>query len=133
MLPISNPDTSGLFNRVKKENIILEKTFDFSLNIIEIYKELIYSKKEYVMSKQLLKSSTSIGANCVEADSAQSHKDFIAKMSISFKEANETRYWIRLLQYSKFMNNKSILIECEEIIKIITSILNTARKNENKK
>ena len=53
MLPISNPDTSGLFNRVKKENIILEKTFDFSLNIIEIYKELIYKKKDYVMSKQL--------------------------------------------------------------------------------
>ena len=118
---------------VKKDNIILTKTFDFSLNTIEIYKHLIYKKKEYVMSKQLLKSATSIGANCVEADSAQSHKDFIAKMSISFKEANETRYWIRLLQYSKFINNKSILKECEEIIKILTSILNTAREKEQTK
>ena len=116
---------------MKEENIILTKTFNFSLKIIEIYKELTYKKKEYVMSKQLLKSATSIGANCVEADSAQSHKDFIAKMSISFKEANEIRYWIRLLQYSKFMNNMSILKECEEIVKIITTILNTARKNEN--
>ncbi|MCK4358329.1 MAG: four helix bundle protein, partial [Candidatus Cloacimonetes bacterium] len=94
---------------------------------------LIYKKKEYVMSKQLLRSATSIGANCVEADSAQSHKDFIAKMSISFKEANENRYWIRLLQYSKFIDNKSILKECEEIIRILTSILNTAREKEEKK
>ena len=69
---------------MKKENIILQKTFDFSLSVIEMYKTLIYKKKEYVMSKQLLRAATSIGANAVEADSAQSHKDFIAKMSISF-------------------------------------------------
>ena len=63
---------------MRKENIILQKTFDFSLSVIKIYKELIYEKKEYVMSKQLLRAATSIGANAVEADSAQSHKDFIA-------------------------------------------------------
>jgi len=68
---------------MKKRNLILDKSFEFSLKIIEIYKELVYKKKEYVMSKQLLRSATSIGANAVEADSAQSHRDFIAKMSIS--------------------------------------------------
>jgi len=82
------------------------------------------------MSKQLLRAATSIGANAVEADSAQSHKDFIAKMSISFKEANETRYWIKLLLKSKFIIDKSLLFDCEEIIKIITAILNTARNNK---
>jgi four helix bundle protein len=118
---------------MKKENLILNKTFEFSLRIIDVYKNLIYKKKEYIMSKQLLRAATSIGANAVEADSAQSHKDFIAKMSISFKEANETRYWIKLLLKANFISNNDLLFECEEIIKIITTILNTARSNENKK
>ncbi len=115
---------------MKKENIIIEKTFDFALEIIKIYKFLRFQQKEYVMSKQLLKSGTSIGANAVEADSAQSHKDFIAKMSISLKEANETRYWIRLLLYSDYLDQQDILNKSEEIIRIITKILITARKNE---
>lgn len=113
----------------KKKNIILEKTFDFSLKVIEIYKYLIYEKKEYVMSKQFLRCATSVGANAVEANSAQSHRDFIAKMSIAFKEANETKYWIKLLNRSNYIKNQSILKDCEEIIKILTTILNTARKN----
>ncbi|MCD4698133.1 MAG: four helix bundle protein [Bacteroidales bacterium] len=115
---------------MKKENIILEKTFNFALEIIIVYKYLRFQQKEYVMSKQLLKSGTSIGANAVEADSAQSHKDFIAKMSISLKEANETRYWIRLLLYSDYLDKRDILNKTEEIIRIITKILLTARKNE---
>ena len=115
---------------MKKENIIIEKTFDFALEIIKIYKFLRFQQKEYVMSKQLLKSGTSIGANAVEADSAQSHKDFIAKMSISLKEANETRYWIRLLLYSDYLYQQDILNKTEEIVRIITKILITARKNE---
>lgn len=115
---------------MKKENIILEKTFDFALEIIKVYKVLRFEKKEYVMSKQLLKAGTSIGANAVEADSAQSHKDFIAKMSISLKEANETRYWIRLLLHSNYLKNNEILLKTEEIIRIISKILITARKNE---
>lgn len=115
-----------------KENVILVRTFNFSLKAIEIYKFLIYDKKEYVMSKQFLRSATSIGANAVVADSAQSHKDFIAKMSIAFKETNETKYWIKLLNCSNYINNQSILQECEEIIKILTVILNTARKNSKK-
>jgi four helix bundle protein len=114
----------------KKKNIILEKTFDFSLIIIELYKKLRYDKKEYVMSKQLLRSATSIGANAVEADSAQSHKDFIAKLSISLKEANETNYWLRLLIKSGYIKDKDILNKCNEIIRIITSILVKARNNE---
>jgi four helix bundle protein len=82
------------------------------------------------MSKQLLRSATSIGANAVEADSAQSHKDFIAKLSISLKEANETNYWLRLLNKSGYIKDKDILNKCNEIIRIITSILVKARNNE---
>ena len=119
-------------SKLKKNNLILDKTFEFSLSIIKIYKTLQYEKKEYVMSKQLLRSATSIGANAVEANSAQSHRDFIAKLSISFKEANETLYWLRLLSKSGYLTSKSIFDECEEIIRIITSILVTARKNEEK-
>ena len=81
-------------NVSKKQNLILDKTFGFSLSIIEIYKYLTEEKKELVMSKQLLRSGTSIGVNCEEADSAQSHRDFIVKMSISVKEARVTHYWI---------------------------------------
>jgi len=118
---------------MKTKNIILEKSLEFSLKIIELYKYLTFEKKEYVMSKQLLRSATSIGANAVEADSAQSHKDFIAKMSISFKEANETKYWLRLLLKSNFIKRQDLIDDCNEIIKIITAILNSARKNQEKK
>jgi len=114
-----------------KENIIIEKTFKFSLNVIDIYKYLTEKKNEFIMSKQLLRSATSIGANVEEADSAQSHRDFIAKMSISLKEAKETRYWIRLLLESKYLVKDDILADCEAIIKILTKILLTAKKNEH--
>ena len=117
---------------MKENNVILEKTFDFSLRVIEIYKFLTEKKHEFIMSRQLLRSATSIGANCEEADSAQSHKDFISKMSISLKEARETRYWIRLLLKSKYLTDKNILDECEAIIKILTRILLTARDNYKK-
>ena len=117
---------------MKKNNVILEKTFEFSLKVIEIYKFLTVEKREFIMSKQLLRSATSIGANCEEADSAQSHKDFIAKMSISLKEAKETRYWIRLLLGAKYLTKKDILEGCETIIKILTKILITAKENQNK-
>ncbi len=115
-----------------KNNVILEKTFEFSIKVIEIYKFLTEEKREFIMSKQFLRSATSIGANSEEADSAQSHKDFIAKMSIALKEAKETRYWIRLLLGTKYITKKDILDECEAIIRILTKILITARENENK-
>lgn len=104
---------------MKKENLILDKTFDFSLKIIEIYKILQYEKKEFVMSKQLLRSATSIGANAVEADSAQSHRDFIAKMSIAFKEANETAYWLRLLLRSDYIEDKEIFLDVKKLLRLL--------------
>ena len=83
----------------KKENIIIDKTFNFSLDIISLFKEL-QNEREYILSKQLLRSATSIGANVEEASAAQSKKDFINKMSIASKEARETKYWLKLLDKS---------------------------------
>ncbi len=113
---------------MKKENIILDKTFDFALSIIELYKQMI-EQKEYVLSKQVLRSGTSIGANVEEATAAISKKDFTAKMSISSKEARETRYWLRLLDRSKIVNldfNKQI-DEIESIVNILTAIVKTSQ------
>jgi four helix bundle protein len=114
---------------VKTENKILELTFDFSLQIIALYKELV-NQKEFVLSKQLLRSGTSIGANVEEANAAQTKKDFISKMSIASKEARETRYWLRLLDRSKLVNldytNHLALVE--HIINILTKIVKTAQE-----
>ncbi len=115
-----------------KESIVNEKSYKFALRIIKLYKYLIDVKKEYVLSKQLLRSGTSIGANIEEAYYAQTKKDFISKMSISLKEAAETKYWLRLLRDSETLNDKQVrnlIVDCEEIIKILTSTLNTAKKN----
>lgn len=87
---------------MKTENKILDLTFDFSIQIIALYKNLI-EHKEFVLSKQLLRCATSIGANVEEANAAQTKKDFIAKMSIASKEARETKYWLRLLDKSQFV------------------------------
>lgn len=113
---------------MKKENVILDKTFDFALSIIELYKQMI-AQKEYVLSKQILRSGTSIGANVEEASAAISKKDFTAKMSISSKEARETRYWLRLLDRSKFVkfDFKDRLDEIENIINILTAIVKTSQ------
>src|SRR5690554_5817458 len=88
---------------MKTENLIADKTFDFALDIIDFYIQL-KDEKEYVLSKQLLRSGTSIGANVEEAIAAQSKKDFINKMSIASKEARETKYWLRLLSESKIVS-----------------------------
>lgn len=113
---------------MKKENVILDKTFDFALSIIELYKQMI-AQKEYVLSKQILRSGTSIGANVEEATAAISKKDFTAKMSISSKEARETRYWLRLLDRSKIVkfDFKDRLDEIENIINILTAIVKTSQ------
>lgn len=113
---------------MKKENVILVKTFDFALSIIELYKIMV-EQKEYVISKQLLRSGTSIGANVEEATAAISKKDFTAKMSISSKEARETRYWLRLLEKSKLVSVdlKKQLNDIEEIINILTAIVKTSQ------
>lgn len=114
---------------MKTENTIREMTFDFSLNIISLYKILV-DNKEYVPSKQLLRSATSIGANVEEANAAQSRKDFISKTSIATKEAREIKYWLRLLDKSQLVTNdfSPYLISIEQIIKIITKIVKTSQE-----
>ena len=109
-----------------KENIVRNKSFQFALSAIELYKFMIL-KNEFVLSKQLLRSATSIGANIEEADAGISKKDFTAKMSIASKEARESLYWLKLLEYSKLIEYN----ECEELIRLLTSIVKTAQKSLN--
>ena len=113
-----------------KQNIIKDKTYEFALQIIHHYQKM-QQQNEYVLSKQLLRSGTSIGANVEEAIAAQSRKDFISKISISSKEARETNYWLRLLRDSNLCEDidyDELIKESEEIIKILTSIVKTTQK-----
>lgn len=115
-----------------KENILRDKSYKFALRIVKLYQYLADEKKEFVMSKQVLRSGTSIGANIEESNQAQSKSDFIHKLSISQKESFETHYWIRLLRDSSFLPEKvanSLLEDCAEIQKLITSSIKTAKKN----
>lgn len=111
---------------MKENNIILEKSFDFALEIVELYK-ILKSNNEYILSKQLLRSGTSIGANVEEAIAAQSRKDFIHKLSISAKEARESRYWLRLLNKNQLVNldYTKYISKSDELIKISTAIIKT--------
>ncbi len=113
---------------MKKENIIIDKSFDFALSIIELYKKMV-KQKEFILSKQILRSGTSIGANVEEATAAISKKDFTAKMSISSKEARETRYWLRLLDKSNLVNIdfNTHLNDIEQLINILTAIVKTSQ------
>ncbi|WNZ21911.1 four helix bundle protein [Leptolyngbya sp. NK1-12] len=108
------------------ESIIQQKSFEFALEIIELYR-MLQVRKEYVLSKQLLRSGTSIGANVEEASAGQSRKDFLAKMAIASKEARETKYWLRLLQQSKLIDFAvdQELAHVEELIRILTAIVKT--------
>lgn len=120
-------------NDYDKDNVVLNKSFDFALEIIELYK-ILKSKNEFVISKQLLRSGTSIGANIEEATAAQTKKDFATKMAIASKEARETRYWLRLLNKSKLVeyDYKNYLNKIDELIRIITAIVKTAQSNLSK-
>ncbi|OYU79280.1 MAG: four helix bundle protein [Flavobacterium sp. BFFFF1] len=111
----------------QKENIIAIKTFEFSLTIIQLFIDL-KKENEFIVSKQLLRSATSIGANVEEAIAAQSKKDFVSKMTIASKEARETKYWLRLLDKSNLtkIDIHTHLIEIEHIVNIITKIIMTA-------
>lgn len=112
-----------------KPNLIKEKSFTFALDVISLYKILI-DRREYVMSKQLLKSGTSIGANVREAEFAQSRLDFVHKLSISLKEANETEYWLELLKSSGFANASEVeglQLKVKEILRLLTKIVNTTK------
>ncbi len=113
-----------------KGNLIAYKTFNFALKIISLYRELTSNNKEYVLSKQILRSGTSIGANVSEATEAQSKADFIHKLSIALKEARETEYWIRLLIKAEYISSSTPLKEdINEIIRILTAIIKTSKEN----
>lgn len=114
-----------------KNNIIKEKSFSFAVDIVSIYK-ILNERKEFVLSKQLLRSGTSIGANVREAEHAQSKADFIHKLSISLKEANETEYWLDLLYEVDYLTQSEF--ECLkpkviELLKLLTSIINSSKNN----
>ena len=111
-----------------RNNIIVDKSKAFALKIISLYKYLIAEKREYVLSKQLLRSGTSIGANVREAVRGQSKADFYSKMSISLKEASETEYWLELLYESQYIDRlqfDSIYPDCQELIRILVAIVKT--------
>ena len=115
-----------------KENIIVQKSFDFSLKIIE-YCEQLEELKKYVIARQLLKSGTSIGANISEAQNAESKADFIHKMKIAAKEVDETQYWLLLCQNSKnYPNCEELQADCKEIVLILSKIIGTAKKSISK-
>ena len=112
-------------------SIIEEKSFNFAVRVVKLYKYLVKEKKEVVISKQLLRSGTSIGANVAEAEEAQSRPDFISKMAIALKETAETIYWITLLNatgYIREHETRSMLTDCEELKKILSSIIKTSKK-----
>ena len=115
---------------MRQESLIQKSSFQFSLDSIKLYKELV-TQNEYVLSKQLLRSDTSIGANVEEAGTAQSKIDLIAKMSISSKEARETRYWLRLLNESDLVDIdvSDLHDESDQIINILTKIVKTSQGN----
>lgn len=113
-----------------KKNLIQDRTFQFALDTIKLYLQMV-EKKEYVLSKQLLRSGTSIGANVEEAIAGQSKKDFLSKMNISLKESRETNYWIRLLKESKLvdLDYEPNLKESQEIMNIISAIVKTTKQS----
>lgn len=120
---------------MKEENLIKDKSYKFALEIIELYKYLSNEKKEFVLSKQILRSGTSIGANIEESQAAQSKRDFLSKLSISSKVARETLYWLRLLNDSGYIQNYSnkntLFNEINSIINILTKIIKTLTENQN--
>jgi four helix bundle protein len=119
-----------------RESILRDKAFAFAIRSIKLYQYLVGEHKEFVLSKQVMKSGTSIGANIEESAHAQSRIDFVHKLSIAQKEASETNYWIRLLRDTGYVNAKladSLLSDCEELQKLLTSSIKTAKRNINER
>ena len=117
--------TNYKLKEMKTDNVIVDKSKAFALKVIALYKKLCDTNREFVMSKQLLKSGTSIGANIKEAQQGQSKADFYAKLYISLKEASETEYWLELLHESGYIGEEefsAIYQDCQEIIKILVAI-----------
>ena len=117
---------------MKRDNVVMDKSYAFALRVIKLYKYLIYEKKEYVLSKQLLRSGTSIGALIKEGEHAQSKADFLNKMNVALKEANEAEYWIELLRDSEYLSSAeslSILEDVSELIKLLASIVKSTKNS----
>ena len=120
--------------RIMRENIVQIKSYAFAIKIVNTCKWLQTEKKEFVLSKQLLRSGTSVGANIEEAIGGQSRKDFFAKLTISYKEARETKYWIRLLTDTNYLTKEQsepLLNDIEELLRIIGSIQKTIRNSNS--
>jgi four helix bundle protein len=112
------------------DNVVKEKSFAFAVRVVNLYKYLVSEKKEFVLSKQLLRSGTAIGALIREAEQAESKADFVHKLAIALKEANETEYWLLLLRATDYLTEKekeSMAFDNTELIKLLTSIINTTR------
>jgi len=119
---------------LEKDNIIIDKSYKFALRIVKLNKYLVDSKKEFLLSRQILRSGTSIGANVEEAIGGVSRKDFLNKIFIGHKEARETSYWLRLLFDSGYIEKKmfdSMIYDCNELIKITGKIISTSRKGNS--
>ena len=117
---------------MKENNPVAEKSKAFAIRTIRLYQSLTNERKEYVLSRQVLKSGTSIGANVKEAAGAQSKADFISKMHIALKEANETEYWLELLGETGYLTDadcSGFISDCQELIKLITRIIKTAKES----
>ncbi|WP_065219173.1 MULTISPECIES: four helix bundle protein [Butyricimonas] len=117
---------------MKEENVVAGKSFRFAVRIVNLYKYLCAERKEFVLSKQLLRSGTSIGALIRESEHAQSKADFINKVNIALKEANETEYWLLLLRETEYLTEtefNSIIEECRELIRLTASIVKTTKLN----
>ncbi len=119
---------------IKQDNVVMDKSKAFALRIIDLYKYLTISapQKEFILSKQILRSGTSIGANIRESRRAQSSKDFINKLYIALKEADETQYWLELLYSGEYIDKEeftSMNNDCEELLKLLTTIIKTSQAN----
>ncbi len=122
-------------NHTQRDNVVMNRSYDFALRIIKLYQYLSADKKEFILSKQVLRSGTSIGALVKEAEHAQSKADFLSKMNIALKEANETSYWLMLLKDSAYIDEPSfasIHNDALELIKLLASIVKTIKSTMTK-
>lgn len=116
-------------------NLVVEKSYEFSVRIAKLYQYLCEKKRENILSRQVLRSGTSIGANVEEAIGGVSRKDFLNKLSIAYKEARETNYWLRILKDIEYLNQSmfdSLIKDCDEVTRIIFSIIRTSKNNDEK-
>ncbi|MBI1764357.1 MAG: four helix bundle protein [Acidobacteria bacterium] len=114
------------------ESLVKDTSYKFAVRVVRLYKYLTEEKREFILSKQLLRSGTSIGANVKEATQAESRADFIHKMAIALKEASETEYWLELLKETEYLDEagfNSIYADCQELLKLLTAIIKSSKQN----